>query len=173
MYCFGILGNSRMRHTHCHSIADMAYVAGGTVAREVTGQLFIICLCPGDGQWHRRRVHGAACSLPPRSVHRLVAIPGRSGDHRNGIHLQTGERRSADLRGIPVIYVAVLIVVVGVTTRDRPAAAPQEGLYDLGFVAINNPGFTGGMVASCIIFVSSAGTSAFLTVISEMRNPKD
>ncbi|OGM41657.1 integral membrane protein [Aspergillus bombycis] len=29
------------------------------------------------------------------------------------------------------------------------------------------------MVASCTIFVSSAGTSAFLPVISEMRNPKD
>jgi hypothetical protein len=106
-------------------------------------------------------------------VHRLVVIPGRSGDHRNGIHLQIGAHRLADLRGIPVIYVAVLIVVVGVTTRDRPAAAPQEGPYDLGFVAINNPGFAAGMVASCSIFVSSAGTSAFLPVISEMRNPKD
>ncbi len=29
------------------------------------------------------------------------------------------------------------------------------------------------MVASCTIFVSSAGTSAFLPVISEMRNPRD
>lgn len=29
------------------------------------------------------------------------------------------------------------------------------------------------MVASCTIFVSSAGTSAFLPVISEMRQPKD
>ncbi|KAF4240542.1 hypothetical protein CNMCM8980_000201 [Aspergillus fumigatiaffinis] len=65
-------------------------------------------------------------------VHRLVVIPGRSGDHRNGIHLQIGARRLADLRGIPVIYVAVLIVVVGVTTRDRPAAAPQEGRTTLG-----------------------------------------
>jgi hypothetical protein len=75
--------------------------------------------------------------------------------------------------GFISIYAAVLIVVIGVTTRDRPAAAPQTGPYDLGYVAINNPDFAAGMVASSTIFVSSAGTSAFLPVISEMRNPKD
>jgi hypothetical protein len=41
-YCFVILGNFRMRHPHCHSIADMAQVAGGVVGREATGLLFII-----------------------------------------------------------------------------------------------------------------------------------
>jgi hypothetical protein len=50
-YCFIIFGNFRMRHTHCHSIADMAYVAGGTVAKEATGLLFIIAyvLVTGSG----------------------------------------------------------------------------------------------------------------------------
>jgi hypothetical protein len=63
--------------------------------------------------------------------------------------------------------------VVGVTTRDRPAAAPQEGPYDLGYHAIAYPTFIVGMTATCTIFVSSAGTSAFLPVISEMANPRD
>ena len=75
--------------------------------------------------------------------------------------------------GFISIYAAVLIVVIGVTQRNRPAAAPQEGDYDLGYYAINNPGFVAGMAASSIIFYSSAGTSAFLPIISEMRNPKD
>jgi hypothetical protein len=67
----------------------------------------------------------------------------------------------------------VFIVVVGVTTRDRPAAAPQTGDFDLGYNAIAYPTFIVGMAATCTIFVSSAGTSAFLPVISEMTNPKD
>lgn len=64
-------------------------------------------------------------------------------------------------------------MVIGVTTRERPALAPQTGDFDLGFHAISYPTFAVGMVASSTIFVSSAGTSAFLPVISEMKNPLD
>jgi hypothetical protein len=46
-----VQGNFRNRHAHCHSIADMAYVVGGPVAREVCGFLFIVAyvLCSGSG----------------------------------------------------------------------------------------------------------------------------
>lgn len=62
---------------------------------------------------------------------------------------------------------------IGVTTRDRPAAAPQTGDFELGYYVIATPTFIAGMTASATIFVSSAGTSAFIPVIAEMRNPKD
>ncbi|TKA30575.1 hypothetical protein B0A54_15160 [Friedmanniomyces endolithicus] len=75
--------------------------------------------------------------------------------------------------GFTSIFIAVFIVVVAVTLRDRPASAPQTGDFELGYYAIAYPTFASGMVASCTIFVSSAGTSAFLPVISEMRNPRD
>ncbi|GFG26867.1 N amino acid transport system protein [Aspergillus udagawae] len=172
-YCFVILGNFRMRHPHCHSIADMAHVAGGIVGREATGLLFIIAyvLVTGSG------IVGVSTALNALSHHGactvwwsfLAAV----------VIIATASIRKLEhvgwlsYAGFLSIYAAVLIVVIGVTTRDRPAAAPQEGPYELGFVAINNPGFAAGMVASCTIFVSSAGTSAFLPVISEMRNPKD
>lgn len=67
----------------------------------------------------------------------------------------------------------MLIVVVAVTTLSRPAAAPQTGPYELGYHALAHPSFVAGMGASATIFVSSAGTSAFLPVISEMRRPGD
>jgi hypothetical protein len=75
--------------------------------------------------------------------------------------------------GFASIYVAVFIVVVAVTTRDRPAAAPATGPYDLGYHAIAATTFGTGMVAASTIFVSSAGTSAFMPVIAEMRKPHD
>lgn len=66
------------------------------------------------------------------------------------------------------------MVVVAVTTLDRPAAAPQTGPYDLGYYAVPPAvSFAAGMVSTCTIFISSAGSSAFLPVISEMREPKD
>lgn len=74
--------------------------------------------------------------------------------------------------GFASIFTAVLIVVIAVPTRDRPAAAPQTEPYELGYYALAYPTFAIGMVASCSIFVSSAATSAFLPVISEMRNAR-
>ena len=62
---------------------------------------------------------------------------------------------------------------VGVTTLDRPAAAPQTGDYELGFYAINHSGFTATTVALTNIFDSAAGTAAFLPVLSEMKSPRD
>lgn len=76
--------------------------------------------------------------------------------------------------GFISVFVAVLMIVVAVTTLDRPAAAPQEGPFDLGYYPIPaSVSFSAGMAATCTIFISSAGTSAFLPVISEMREPKD
>lgn len=61
---------------------------------------------------------------------------------------------------------------VGVTTLDRPAAAPKTGPYELGYVIFASPNFIQGINAVTTIFVSSAGSTAFLPVISEMRDPK-
>jgi hypothetical protein len=46
-----VQGNFRMKHAHCHSIADMAHVVGGPVLRELVGLLFIVAyvLCAGSG----------------------------------------------------------------------------------------------------------------------------
>lgn len=59
------------------------------------------------------------------------------------------------------------------TRLDRPAAAPQTGPYELGYSTIAYPTFIAGIEASSTIFISSAGTSAFMPVIAEMKNPKD
>lgn len=75
--------------------------------------------------------------------------------------------------GFISVFIAVFIVVVGVTTLDRPAAAPREGPYDFGYHVIAHPTFGAGITAASTIFCSGAGTSAFLPVMSEMRNPRE
>ena len=76
--------------------------------------------------------------------------------------------------GFISVLIAVLMIVIAVTTLDRPAAAPQEGPFELGYYPIPpSVSFAAGMAATCTIFISSAGTSAFLPVISEMREPRD
>lgn len=62
---------------------------------------------------------------------------------------------------------------MGVTTRDRPTAAPQTGDYDFGYYVIGNPTFVAAITSVATIFCSGAGTSAFLPVMSEMKRPRD
>ncbi|KAK5105754.1 hypothetical protein LTR62_002174 [Meristemomyces frigidus] len=172
-YTAVVQGDFRNNHAGCHSIADMAYEVGGVWMRETTGGLFIIAyvLCTGSGILGvsialNALSHHAACTVWWSFLAYVVVAAAASVRKFQKIGWLTWA-------GFFSIFIAVFIVVIAVTLRDRPAAAPQTGDFELGYYAIFNPGFAAGMVASCTIFVSSAGTSAFLPVISEMRNPKD
>ncbi|KAF5980180.1 neutral amino acid permease [Fusarium bulbicola] len=150
-YCAIVQGNFRNRHAGCHSIADMANVVGGTwlkaVISEVVGVLFLV----------------------------TYAIVGASGIF---VLILASVRKFENIAwltwaGFLTVYVAVFIVVVGVTTLDRPAAAPQTGDYEFGYHVIGHPTFVAAITSVSTIFCSGAGTSAFLPVISEMRRPRD
>ncbi|KAK5712446.1 hypothetical protein LTR15_012026 [Elasticomyces elasticus] len=168
-----IQGDFRNNHGGCHSIADMANEVGGVVMQELTGFLFIVAyvLCTGSGILGvsiglNALSHHAACTVWWAFLAYVVVAACASVRKFEKFGWLTWA-------GFISIFTAVFIVVIAVTLRDRPAAAPATGDYDLGYYAIAYPTFAGGMVASCTIFVSSAGTSAFLPVISEMRRPQD
>ncbi|SPO06523.1 related to neutral amino acid permease [Cephalotrichum gorgonifer] len=168
-----IQGNFRNRHPRCHSIADMADVVGGGVLRELTGALFVATwiICAASG------ISGASTALNALSDHAtctnwfsLVATVC--------IVVMASIRKFEKLgwltwAGFASVFTAVLIVVIGVTLNERPAAAPQTGVFELGYHAFGVPSFMEGVSAAATIFASGAGTSAFLPVISEMRNPRD
>jgi hypothetical protein len=168
-----IQGNFRNAHPGCHSIADMAEVMGGIVLKEAVGALFLVAyvLCAGSGilgvsiAFNALSNHGA-CTVWFSFVATVLVVACASVQKFHQIGWLTWA-------GFVSIFVAVFIVVIAVTTLDRPAAAPQTGDYELGYFVIAHPTFVAGMVATSTIFVSSAGTSAFLPVISEMRKPKD
>lgn len=61
-----------------------------------------------------------------------------------------------------------LEVVQSSLTRNH-----RFGDFDLGYHVISQPTFVAAVTAVSTIFVSSAGSNAFLPVISEMRRPKD
>ncbi|KAK5742128.1 hypothetical protein LTS12_024372 [Elasticomyces elasticus] len=77
--------------------------------------------------------------------------------------------------GFVSAIVSVLMVVIGVAIRSRPAYAPQTGPYDLGFQAAPPVGttFAQAWAGSIAIFASSANTCGYIPVMSEMRRPQD
>ncbi|KAI1084349.1 transmembrane amino acid transporter [Whalleya microplaca] len=172
-YCAIIQGNFRNSHAGCHSIADMAQVVGGAWLREVVGVFFLVtyAIVGASG------IFGASTALNALSNHAictnyfmLVATIA--------VFLLASLRKFEKIAwltwaGFLSVFVAVFIVVVGVTTLDRPAAAPQTGDYEFGYNVISHPTFVAGITSVSTIFCSGAGTSAFLPVISEMKRPRD
>ncbi|CAJ2502670.1 Uu.00g100640.m01.CDS01 [Anthostomella pinea] len=107
----------------------------------------------------------------PTAMYSLGAIPLSFREtSRQGIPNAT---LSPIWAGFFSIFIAVLIVVIAVTAVDRPAAARQQGGFELGYYVIAQPTFAERMTATATVFLSSAGTSAFLTVNSETGNPQD
>ncbi|KAI5198563.1 hypothetical protein E4T38_07478 [Aureobasidium subglaciale] len=172
-YTAVLQGDFRNNHPRCHSIADMAGVVGGPIMKELTGAMFIVAyvILTGSGIVGvsigiNALSHHAACSVWWAVLATFFVAAAASVRKFHQIGWLTWI-------GFASIFIAVFVLVIAVTTRDRPAAAPQTGDYEFGFYAIAYPTFAAGMVASCTIFVSGAGTSAMLPVISEMKNPRD
>ncbi|KAH0843605.1 hypothetical protein AYO21_05391 [Fonsecaea monophora] len=172
-YVGKIQGDFRNKHPSCHSVADMVGVMAGPIVKELIGGLYIIAwvLCAGAGingtsvAFNALSDHGA-CTVWFSFVSMIIVAMSAS--------IRTFQNLGwVGWAGFISIYVAVFILVVAVTQVDRPAAAPKTGVYDLGYHAISSTSFHGGMVATTTIFVSSAGTSAFIPVIAEMRRPQD
>ncbi|KAJ5972585.1 Amino acid transporter transmembrane [Penicillium vulpinum] len=174
-YTAMIQGDFRLNHPNCHSIADMAGEVGGVVAQEVTGFMFILAYVIATGSG----IVGASIGLDVLSDHAActvwwsflaTVVIAAAASVRKFQHLSW-----LTWVGFISIFTAVFIVAVAVTTRGRPAAAPAVGEFDLGYQALPHPipTFAAGMAASCTIFASFAGTSAFLPVISEMKKPRD
>ncbi|KAJ5131613.1 neutral amino acid permease [Penicillium atrosanguineum] len=172
-YAGYILGNFRNAHGGCHSVADMAGIVGGPILKELCGGLFVLTwvICSASG------IVGASTGLNALSNHSLctnwfsfivmliVAIFASARKFETIGWLTWA--------GFLSIFVAIFIVVVSVSVISRPAAAPQSGPFDLGFHVVASPAFAPAITAVQTMFTSSAGTSAFLPVISEMRRPKD
>ena len=169
-----IQGDFRNRHRGCHSIADMAYEVGGRWLMELVGGLFVIAyvLCTGAGivglsvAFNTFSGHGT-CTVWFSLISAIIVAACASVRKFHKLSWLT-------FAGFISVFIAVLMIVIAVTTLDRPAAAPQTGPFELGYYAIPpSVPFAAGMAATCTIFISSAGTSAFLPVISEMREPRD
>ncbi|RDW67535.1 hypothetical protein BP6252_08931 [Coleophoma cylindrospora] len=172
-YCGVILGDFRNNHKNCHSIADMSGVMGGKIVQELVGVIFIIAYVLSSGSG----ILGVAVALNALSDHATCTVWFAFV----GMILVAAAASVRKLEkigwltwaGFASIFVSVFVVVVAVAVRERPAYAPQTGPYELGYYVIAHPSFSAGMTASATIFGASAGTSAFLPVISEMKNPKE
>ena len=74
-------------------------------------------------------------------------------------------------QGLTVSQVLVVTIAVGV--QDRPADARKSAAWESDYKLTNNPSFTDAISAITILVFSYAGTPAFFSIVSEMRDPRD
>ena len=66
----------------------------------------------------------------------------------------------------------VLTVTIAVGIQDRPASAPQTGEWTSDWKLVGDPTFGSALGAISSLIFSFAGTPAFFSIVSEMRDQK-
>ncbi|KFA54990.1 hypothetical protein S40293_02303 [Stachybotrys chartarum IBT 40293] len=172
-YTACLLIDFRNRHSHCHTIVDMCGVMWGPIGRELVGFMFLVAfiLCCGSGllgtsiAFNALTEH-ATCTVWFSFVSTILIITYSS--------IRTWDKMTWPMTlAFMSVMGGVLAVVVGVSLTDRPAAAPAEGDFELGFYVIAHPTFAAGVTAAATIFISSAAGPVYLPVIAEMKRPQD
>lgn len=69
--------------------------------------------------------------------------------------------------------VPVYVVAIAVGSSSRPAAAPQTGPWSSDYKLFNQPSFSDAASAVSALVFAYAGTPAFFSIASEMRNPRE
>ncbi|RSL88338.1 hypothetical protein CDV31_016080 [Fusarium ambrosium] len=162
----------RMCYSGVHNIADAAGLMGGPIAREVAGALFLLTWILATGSGFIGLAQGFQV-LSSKHVCTVVWTLVAAICTALVASIQTlGKLAILTWIGFASIFTAVFIVVVGVTQVDRPAAAPQEGPFDMEVLAVGAPTFIPGFVAAINLFAGYGSTPTFMPVIAEMKTPK-
>lgn len=66
---------------------------------------------------------------------------------------------------------SVTIVTIAVGLQDRPAAAPQEGIFQSDYQIFSNPTTPSAFMAVSALIFAFSGTPAFFNIQAEMRAP--
>ncbi|TXT10378.1 uncharacterized protein COLE_04312 [Cutaneotrichosporon oleaginosum] len=74
--------------------------------------------------------------------------------------------------GVTSIVVSILVLTISVGVQDRPSAAPQTGDWEPEIKLFGSPSFTSAISAIGTLVFSYAGTPAFFSIVSEMREPR-
>ena len=65
-----------------------------------------------------------------------------------------------------------MILTIAVGVQDRPAAAPEDVPWKSDYKITNNPSFADASAAVSSLVFAYAGTPAFFSIVSEMRDPR-
>lgn len=168
-----IAGKFKHNHPECHTIVDMSRLLWGNIVAEFVSVLLVLgyVLCTASA------ILGISTALNAVSEHGACTAVFTFVGLIMTVMFSSIRTWGAMTWPLAICFfcvmAAVLAVVIGAAQLNRPAAAPQTGPYEFGFVAIAYPNFAAGITAANAIFVSSTGCPGTIPIISEMKKPTD
>ncbi|KAJ5885391.1 hypothetical protein N7495_009901 [Penicillium taxi] len=167
-----IIGVFKLRHCEVYGIDDVGGMLLGRSGKAILGTAFVLwwTFCAGSGML------GLSIGLNAVSSHATctavyVFIAAATTAALSSI--QTLGRISwLAWIGLICILTAVLSVTIAVGVQDRPSAAPQTGIWVSDYQITKKPSFSEVATGLSTMVFAYAGTPAFFSIVSEMREPK-
>ncbi|OJD37901.1 amino acid transporter [Diplodia corticola] len=167
-----MVGVFKLSHGSVYSIDDVGQLLFGRVGREVFAiafALYWIC-CAGSGML------SISIGLNALSTHSVctavfVAVGAIIGWACGSIQT-LGRITWLAWVGLAGIVTSILALTIAVGVQDRPDAAPQAGVWHSDYKLIGSPTFAEAAAALASLVFAYAGTPAFFSIASEMREPR-
>ncbi|KAF9737463.1 hypothetical protein PMIN04_009193 [Paraphaeosphaeria minitans] len=168
-----VVGRFKERHPDVYSIVDVGEKLFGKIGREVFMILFLLWwICVAAAGYSGISTAFNALSLHGTCTAVFVVVAAILGFLTSSIRT-LGKISWLAWIGVISILIALLTLTIAVGVQERPAAAPQTGVYHSDYKLVGNPTFIEAMSAINAFIFAYAGTPGFFAIISEMREPKD
>ncbi|PSN72433.1 putative amino acid transporter [Corynespora cassiicola Philippines] len=166
-----MVGEFKLKHRDVYGIEDVGQKLFGAVGREVLGFAFSLfwIACSGSGMLgisialNSLSTHGACTAI-------FVAVAAFIGFVFSSIRT-LGKITWLAWVGLVSIITAILCLTVAVGVQDRPAAAPQGGVWQSDYKLFTTPTFPDAAAALSSMILAFAGTPAYFNIAAEMRDP--
>ncbi|CAK1368228.1 N amino acid transport system protein [Cercospora beticola] len=168
-----MVGQFKLRHPEVYGIDEAGKIMGGKIGREILYwgfNVYFIFLAASamigiSIGLNSLSSHGACTAI-------FVVVAAIIGFGFGSIQT-LGKVSWIAWVGVAGILTAVFTLTIAVGVQDRPAAAPQTGPFKSDFKTWGDPTFAEAMSAVSTIVFAFAGSPAFFSIASEMRNPRD
>ncbi|KAH8661209.1 putative amino acid transporter [Ilyonectria robusta] len=167
-----MVGVFKLRHTQVYGIDDAGGLMFGRIGRETLAVAFCLywIFVAGSGMLsvsiglNALSLHGVCTAV-------FVAVAAVVGFSFASIRTLSSISWLAWV-GLVCIIASILTVTIAVGVQDRPADAPETGVWVSDYKITNNPSFTDAMSAVSALVFAYAGTPAFFSIAAEMRDPR-
>ncbi|TDZ28710.1 N amino acid transport system protein [Colletotrichum spinosum] len=167
-----MVGVFKLNHPMVYSIDDVGQLLFGRIGREFFGAVFCLywIFVAGSGML------GASIALNSVSTHGactavFVAVAAILGFSFGSIQT-LGKITWFAWIGLVAILSSILTLTIAVGVQERPADAPQGGVWKSDYTVVGTPSFTEAASALSTLVFAFAGTPAFFSIVSEMRDPR-
>ncbi|POS68883.1 transmembrane amino acid transporter [Diaporthe helianthi] len=167
-----VVGVFKLRHPEVYGVDDAGFLMFGRIGREVFGAAFCLywTFIAGSGML------GTSIGLNAVSAHGtctavFVVVAAIVGFSFASIRT-LGKISWLAWLGVGCIIISIFILAIAVGIQERPAAAPQDGIWVSDYKLTNTPDFASAVSAVSSLIFAFGGIPAYFNIQAEMADPR-